>query len=285
LNLKRRFFDLRLIALLAMVSLTTACSTTAGLDIAPLPTSTAPRYAAIVVDAQTREVLYSSRAEEPRYPASLTKMMTAYMLFNALKEGRVSLDTPIPVSRNAASKPPTKLYLRTGSTVDVETAIRALCTKSANDVATAVAEYLGGTEEQFAAMMTQQARQIGMRNTTFRNASGLPDPGQTTTARDMALLGMALRTHYPAQYRYFSLTEFEFNGKTINGHNDILKRVRGADGIKTGYTRASGYNLVSSVGADGRRIVAVVMGEDSARRRDDLMEMLIARFLPEAKRG
>lgn len=290
-HLVRPLSDIRAVLRLAtfgiLAFLLAACSSTAGLESArsPTPVSFAPRHASIVVDAHTRQVLYSTRADEPRYPASLTKMMTLYMMFQALENGRLTLDTQIPVSRNAASKPPSKLFLRAGSTIDVETAIKALCTRSANDVAAAVAEFLGGTEEQFAALMTQQARQLGMRGTVFRNASGLPDPRQTTTARDMAVLGMTLRNRFPQHYRYFSATEFNYNGKTINGHNDILKRVRGADGIKTGYTRASGFNLVSSVGADGKRIVAVVLGEDTARKRDDLMEALIARYLPRAQRG
>lgn len=246
---------------------------------------TSPRYAAIVLDARTGRMLYSSRADAPRYPASLTKMMTVYMLFAALQDGTISDDTPIPVSQNAASSRPMKLNLEAGASIDVDAAIKALCVKSANDVATAVAEFLGGTEQQFAAMMTERARQIGMRDTTFRNASGLPDPGQVTTARDIALLGMALRARYPARYYYFSLPGIAFNGETIEARNSMLKRVPGADGIKTGFTTQSGYNLASSVIDDGRSIVAVVMGEDSASRCDDLMEMLIARFIPEATRG
>lgn len=278
---------LRAAATASILVVLAACSTSTTLSTAraPAPISTAERHASIVVDVNSREVLYSTRADELRFPASLTKMMTAYMVFEALETGRLSLDTQIPVSRNAASRPPSKLFLRAGSTIDVDTAIRALCTKSANDVATAVAEFLGGSEEQFARLMTLKARQLGMRSTTFRNASGLPDPAQVTTARDMAVLGMALRSRFPQHYRYFSETELTYNGKTIEGHNNILKRVRGADGIKTGYTRASGFNLVSSVGADGKRIVAVIMGEDSARQRDDLMESLIASTLPRARRG
>jgi len=276
---------MRLAAVATLALLLAACSSTLESARVPPPVSTAERHASIVVDVNSRQVLYSSHADEMRYPASLTKMMTTYMMFQALENGRLNMDTQIPVSRNAASKPASKLYLKAGSTIDVDTAIRALCTKSANDVATAVAEFLGGTEGQFAALMTQQARQLGMRNTSFRNASGLPDPAQVTTARDMAVLGMALRSRFPQYFRYFGETELEYNGRTIEGHNNILKRVRGADGIKTGYTRASGFNLVSSVGAGGKRIVAVILGEDSARARDNLMETMIYRYLPSARSG
>ena len=277
---------MRLGAAIVALFLLAACSTSSVLSTsrAPVPTSESPKYAAIVVDAHTRRVLYSAHADEIRYPASLTKMMTLYLLFEAVESGRIPRDAQIPISANAAARPASKLYLKAGQTIDLDTAIKALCTKSANDVATAVAEYLGGTEERFAAMMTATARRLGMRDTVFTNASGLPDPGQRTTARDMAALGMALRTRFPRYYPYFSLREFQFNGKTITGHNDILRRVRGADGIKTGYTRASGYNLVTSVNADGKRIVAVVMGEESSTKRNDLMEQLIQRFLPRASR-
>lgn len=239
----------------------------------------AGRYAAIVVDARTGKQLFEMNSTAPRYPASLTKMMTLYLVFEALNAGRITRDTQIPVSAHAASQPPSKLRLKPGETIDVDTAVRALAVKSANDVAVAVAEYLGGSEEQFAAQMTATARRIGMRNTVFRNASGLPDDDQHTTARDMAVLGMALRQRFPQYYTYFSATDFVFRGKQVRGHNDMLGRVRGVDGIKTGYIRASGFNIVTSYDADGRRIVVVVMGARSARERNAHAEALLERAL------
>ncbi|PSM19742.1 D-alanyl-D-alanine carboxypeptidase [Nitratireductor sp. StC3] len=270
---------------LCLVLLVTACSTSETLRTA-VPSSTSsssPKYAAIVVDAQDGRVLFARNADSARYPASLTKMMTLYLLFEAMEQGRVSRDTPIPVSAYAASRPPSKLGLKAGQPVPADIAIRALATKSANDVATAVAEFLGGTEERFAAMMTAKARQLGMVGTVFRNASGLPDSRQRTTARDMAKLGMSLRRRFPAYYPYFSLTSFAYRGKTIRGHNKVLETVRGADGIKTGYTRASGFNLATSVDRDGRRVVAVVMGEKTARARNAHMAELIEAYLPKAR--
>ncbi|TIO80442.1 MAG: D-alanyl-D-alanine carboxypeptidase, partial [Mesorhizobium sp.] len=215
-----------------------------------------------------------------RYPASLTKMMTLYMLFEAMESGRVSKETQIPVSDHAASQPPTKLRFRRGETIDVDSAIRAMVVKSANDVAVAVGEYLGGgSEDQFAAMMTAKARQLGMASTSFRNACGLPDDGQVTSARDMAVLGMALEHRFPQHFHYFSESDFMFRGRLVRGHNDMLGRVRGVDGIKTGYIRASGYNIVTSYNADGKHLIAVVMGAQSARQRNDHVEALIQRSL------
>ncbi len=237
------------------------------------------KYAAIVVDAKTGKTLFEMNSTQPRYPASLTKMMTLYLLFEALDSGRVTKETQIPVSAHAASQPPTKLRFKPGETIDVDSAIRALVVKSANDVAVAVGEYLGGSEEAFAVQMTAKARQIGMRATVFRNASGLPDDSQHTTARDMAVLGMALRARFPQYYHYFSATDFMFRGRLVRGHNDMLGRVRGVDGIKTGYIRASGFNIVTSYSADGRQIVVVVMGADSARQRNDHAEALLERAL------
>ncbi|MBL8584771.1 MAG: D-alanyl-D-alanine carboxypeptidase [Rhizobiaceae bacterium] len=279
---------LRLILQIAAAMLTAgglaACTTA---DVAPsvITTTTLPamtsKHAVIVVDASNGKTLYSLDSELPRYPASLTKMMTLYMLFEALQQGRVDMTAQIPVSAYAAARPPTKIGFRPGETIDVESAIHALVIKSANDVAVAVGEYLGGTEERFASMMTAKARQLGMRGTTFRNASGLPDPEQRTTARDMALLGMTLRVRYPQYYRYFSETSFTFRGRTIRGHNDLLGRVQGVDGIKTGYVRDSGFNIVTSVDTEGRRMVAVVMGGQTARARNAEVEQLIERYLPQ----
>jgi D-alanyl-D-alanine carboxypeptidase len=257
------------------------CTTAQDLAPAPVPTYTSTKYAAIVVNANDGRVLYQASSDAIRYPASLTKMMTLYLLFEAMESGRVSRTTQIPVSSYARSRPPTKIGFKKGGTVDVETAIMALVTKSANDVAAAVAEYLGGTEQNFAVLMTAKARSIGMRSTVFRNASGLPDPGQVTTARDMALLGLALRKRFPQYYSYFSVQSFSYRGRTIRGHNDLIGGVSGVDGIKTGYTRASGYNIVTSVSRGNRKLVAVVMGGDTARTRNANVAALIERYMPD----
>ncbi|MHA6643864.1 D-alanyl-D-alanine carboxypeptidase family protein [Mesorhizobium sp. A623] len=264
---------------IALLGAVTGCTTMTPPDQVLTVPAPAGKYAAIVVDAKTGKQLFEVNSTAQRYPASLTKMMTLYLLFEALDSGRVTKDTQIPVSAHAASQPPTKMRLKVGETIDVETAIHALTVKSANDVAVAVGEFLGGSEEAFAGMMTAKARRIGMRNTVFRNASGLPDDAQHTTARDMAVLGMALRQRFPQYYRYFSTTDFMFRGKLIRGHNDMLRSVRGVDGIKTGYIRASGFNIVTSYDADGRRIVVVVMGADSARERNAHAEALLRRAL------
>jgi D-alanyl-D-alanine carboxypeptidase len=268
----------KILLVVVLAALASGCTTTSP-DIALSVPATPQKYAAIVVDAKTGQQLFAENATAERYPASLTKMMTLYLLFEALQQGRVTKATPIPVSAHAASQPPTKMYLKPGQTIDVDTAIHALTVKSANDVAVAIAEYLGGSEENFAAAMTAKARQIGMRDTVFRNASGLPDPAQHTTARDMAVLGLALRKHFPQYYSYFSATDFVFRGKLVRGHNRMLKNVRGVDGIKTGYTRASGFNIVTSYEADGRSLVLVVMGADSAREREAHCQDLLQRAL------
>lgn len=244
-----------------------------------------PRYAAFVVDAKTGKVLFERNADARRYPASLTKMMTVYMLFEAMESGRINKDTRIPISAKAAAEPPTKIGLRAGSTISVDHAIKALITRSANDISTAVAEFLGGSEQSFARMTTAKAKQLGMNSTQFRNAHGLPNTQQYTTARDMATLGIALREHFPRHYAYFSTRSFQFGQRTISTHNRLLGNVRGVDGIKTGYTRASGFNLVSSVEDNGRSIVAVVMGGQSGRSRDQHMISLIREHLPKASRN
>lgn len=271
-------------AIIAFLALAVGGCTTAQ-DLAPtpppVPTYTSTKYAAIVVNANDGKVLYQASSDAIRHPASLTKMMTLYLLFEAMDAGRVSKTTEIPVSDYARSRPPTKIGFKKGSSVDAETAILALTVKSANDVAVAVAEYLGGTEDNFAALMTAKARALGMRSTVFRNASGLPDPGQVTTARDMALLGMALRKRFPQYYSYFSMQSFSYRGRTIRGHNDLIGGVSGVDGIKTGYIRASGFNVVTSVSRGNRRLVAVVMGGDSAKSRNANMAALIERYMPD----
>ena len=272
-------------ALLALLVALAGCSaTTTPREVLDVPAAP-QKYAALVVDAASGRTLHQVNATAPRYPASLTKMMTMYMVFEALETGRLSKSTLIPISANAASRPPTKLGVKSGDAIDVDTALKALAVKSANDVATAVGEFLGGSEEGFAAMMTARARQLGMGATRFANASGLPDDAQRTTARDMAVLGMALRSRFGAHYHYFGLREFSFRGKRVRGHNDLLGSVDGVDGIKTGYIRASGYSIVTSIRKNGRSLVIVVMGADSARARNAHVEELIERYLPGASGG
>ncbi|MER8483391.1 D-alanyl-D-alanine carboxypeptidase [Mesorhizobium sp. M1322] len=250
--------------------------------VADAASSMAARSAAIVIDAKTGKVLYSSNADGRRYPASLTKMMTLYLAFEAMANGKISKNSRVVFSANAAAEPPTKLGVRRGGAITVETAILSMVTKSANDSATALGELLGGNEANFAHMMTAKARALGMKGTVFRNAHGLPNPGQFTTARDMAVLGIALREHFPQYYGYFSQRSFLYGRKRINGHNRLLGRIKGVDGIKTGYTRASGYNLVSSVDDGDRRIVAVVIGGKSGGSRDNQMAALIKTYMPKA---
>jgi len=246
------------------------------------PAAADSRYAAIVVDANTGNTLFSANADAERYPASLTKMMTLYMVFEALESGKITKSTRVPFSATASAKPPTKLGVKPGNSVTVETIIYALVTKSANDAAAAIGEYLGGTEEGFARMMTSKARKLGMTETVFKNASGLPNSSQHSTARDMATLGIALREHFPQYYGYFSTPSFTFGRQRMRNHNNLLGRIEGVDGIKTGYTNASGFNLVSSVKSGDRKIVAVVMGGASARARDNKMAELIKKYLPKA---
>ncbi|MGO7018087.1 serine hydrolase [Rhizobium leguminosarum] len=241
------------------------------------------KYAGIVVDAKTGNVLYSENADRLQYPASLTKMMTLYMTFEALEQGRIRLDTPVPFSAHAAAQAPTKLGVRAGGTITVEQGILGLVTLSANDAATALGEMLGGgSEDRFAQLMTAKAHALGMTRTTYRNANGLPNTAQMTTARDQARLGIALRQHFPQYYGYFSTRAFKFGSRTIRSHNRLVGSVRGVDGIKTGYTRAAGFNLVSSVQVDGKSIVGVVLGGASTPARDAQMRNLIASYLPKA---
>lgn len=258
------------------IALLVACFSTAA--------SANSKYAGIVIDAKTGKTLYASSADSHRYPASLTKMMTLYMVFEAIDSGRISKKTRIRVSKNAAAEQPSKLGVRAGQTVSVEQAIYALVTKSANDVSTAVAEHLGGSEAGFAKQMTSKARSLRMSKTTFRNAHGLPNSRQKTTARDMARLGVALREHFPHHYHYFSTRSFKYGKARFGNHNRLLGTVKGVDGIKTGYIRASGFNLVTSVRKDGRSIVAVVMGGKTGASRNAQMKKLVARYLPKASR-
>jgi len=241
-----------------------------------------PPYSSIVVDGNSGTVLEAVNPDALRHPASLTKVMTLYLLFERLDAGRIKLDTPLPVSEHASDQDPTKLDLKSGQTISVEDAIKGIVTRSANDAAVVIAEYLGGNEESFAKLMTQKAHALGMAHTTYINASGLPDDGQITTARDQALLGRAIQDRFPRYYKYFSTQAFEFHGETIRGHDHLLSEVDGVDGIKTGFTRASGFNLLTSLHRDGRYLVGVVMGGPSASERDARMRELIADHIKEA---
>ncbi len=233
------------------------------------------RYASIVMDANTGAVLSQVNADDYRFPASLTKMMTLYLLFEAVRDRRVSLDEPVPVSSNASSMSPTKLGLLPGTYITVEQALLGLVTKSANDAACALGEMMGGDEERFAQIMTLRARALGMSNTTFRNASGLPDWSQVTTARDMATLARHLIQDFPAYYRYFSVPYFTFQGRQVLNHQRMLQTYPGADGLKTGWIEASGYNVVTSAVHGSTRLIGVVLGAASGGERDAHMAMLL----------
>lgn len=222
----------------------------------------------IIIDADSGEILSSSAADQLRYPASLTKVMTLYITFDALEKGLIRMDDKLPVSRNAANRSPSKLGLRAGEKISVRDAIMALVIKSANDCATVLAEGLGYSEENFAKTMTKVARELGMKNTTFKNASGLPNRAQKTTARDMALLGAAMYHHFPQYYKLFSAKKFTYKGKTYYTHNHLLKSFEGADGMKTGFTNAAGFNIITSAERNGNRVIAVTMGHDTAKLRD-----------------
>jgi D-alanyl-D-alanine carboxypeptidase len=261
------------------------CTASSTLDVKKIAPPDAPlteKFAAIVIDANTGKVLYENNADARRYPASLTKMMTVYLMFDQLASGKATLKSPIFFSQYAASRPPSKLGIKAGSFLIYDEAIRALTVKSANDVAAAVAETIGGSEENFAAMMTAKARALGMRNTTFTNASGLPDSDMVTTARDMAILGLALRKNHGRYYGYWRQTEMQIDDRQVRGHNKTFGLIRGADGIKTGYTRASGFNLATSVRYNGRSIVAVVMGEKTAAIRDARMNSIVSQTIGKA---
>ncbi|WP_292918094.1 D-alanyl-D-alanine carboxypeptidase family protein [Nitrosomonas sp.] len=249
------------------------------------PVQANPRYSSIVIDADTGAVLHQDSADAVRYPASLTKMMTLYMLFEAMEQRKMTLDTPMKVSVHAASMPQTNVALRTGDQIKVRDAIPALIVRSANDVAAVVAEALGGSEANFGRMMTDKARQLGMRSTTFRNASGLPNGEQKTTARDMVTLSTRLMKDFPKYYHYFSTQSFSYKGVTYNSHNRMVRNVPGVDGLKTGFIRASGFNVATSAKRGNRRVVAVVMGGHTAAARDQHMAQLIDRSLNQGSRA
>jgi D-alanyl-D-alanine carboxypeptidase len=238
--------------------------------------SYSPQFSSIIVDGNSGAVLTSASPDGLRHPASLTKVMTLYLLFERLDSGKITLDTEMPVSAHAADQDPTKLGLRPGQTLRVEDAIKGMVTRSANDAAVVAGEFLGGNEDDFAKMMTRKAHALGMSRTVYRNASGLPNDEQVTTARDQATLGRAIQDRFPRYYRYFSTAAFNFHGHTITGHNHLLGSVDGVDGIKTGYTRASGFNLITSIHRGNRFLVGVVMGGRSGGSRDAIMRNLLA---------
>lgn len=256
----------------------------AALLLAVADRAAAQVLTSIVVDHRSGLVLSEDGADTVTYPASLTKMMTLYLVFEALRSGRVALGTRLPVSAEAARQPPSKLGLKAGSTIRVDEAIRALAVKSANDVAVVLAEGIGGSEARFAQLMTYRARELGMTGTRFVNASGLPDEAQRTTARDMSVLARRLLNDFPEYYGYFGLPYFVWRGRTYHNHNRLLATYPGMDGLKTGYIRASGYNLAASAERDGRRLVAVVLGGASSGERNREMVRLLdqgfARRLP-----
>ncbi len=245
-----------------------------------LPAAAQDRYAAIVMDARTNEVLLEDQADEARFPASLTKMMTLYMLFEALERGELTMDTRMTASRNAARQPPSRLGLgctrrRGCDSITVEQAIRALVVQSANDVAVLVAERLGGSEARFAANMTSRARELGLTDTRFANASGLPDARHRTNARDMAILAQALWRDFPEHYHVFQTPNFSWRRNHGRNHNRLLGQIEGVDGIKTGYTRASGFNLATMAERNGQRVIVVVLGGETAAARDAQVAYLV----------
>jgi D-alanyl-D-alanine carboxypeptidase (penicillin-binding protein 5/6) len=248
--------------------------------------TTEAKYAAIVMDASSGEVLYERNADAPRYPASITKTMTIYLTFEALAQGRLHLDDQVPFSAHAVAQAPSRLGARVGESITVDEALRALTVKSANDVAVALAERVGGSESKFAALMTLKAQELGMSNTRYVNANGLPDARQITTARDIAVLWRAVMRDYPQYYSYFGVKSFVYKGQTIGSHNDLLLHTRGVDGSKTGFTNAAGFNIVASAVRDNRRLITVVMGGNSKAARDSHADDLVdAGFLVMRRRA
>ncbi|MCJ2015723.1 D-alanyl-D-alanine carboxypeptidase [Methylobacterium sp. J-076] len=244
-----------------------------------------PPYAAMVVDAKTGKTLHAVNEDALRHPASITKVMTLYMLFEQMERGKFALDSELTISAHAAAQAPSKLGIRPGQTITVEDAIKAIVTKSANDVACAIGENIAGSEERFAEMMTAKAHSLGMSRTHYANASGLPDPEQLTTAHDLTILARAIQDRFPRYYRYFQTRSFAFRGRVIGNHNHLLGNVEGVDGIKTGYTRDSGFNLMTAAKSDGHQIVAIVLGGRSGASRDQIMAGLVRSNLPKAYAG
>ena len=243
-----------------------------------IASSAKAKYASFIINENTKRIYHNTNADTRNYPASLTKIMTLYMIFDSLKNKKISMNTKFKISKRAARQPPSKLNLSAGSRITVKNAILALITKSANDVATVVAENLGKSEKKFARLMTKKARKLGMTRTTFKNASGLPNRGQLSTARDMAVLGMAIRKNHPNFFKLFKTKSFVYKGVKYTNHNNLLSSYSGTDGIKTGYTNASGFNLVASVERNGQRIIGVVFGGKKARSRDKHMISLLNKY-------
>ncbi|MBL8789851.1 MAG: serine hydrolase [Rhizobiales bacterium] len=273
----RSTFPRRLLALFLTMVL--------GLAVGLAPVHAAGKFAALTVDARTGKIISESDSNGLRHPASLTKMMTLYIVFEELKAKRITLRTPIRISARAAGMAPSKMGIKPGGSITVQQAIYALIIKSANDVAAAVAENLGGSESAFAKRMTDTARRLGMSRTTYLNASGLPNPRQVTTARDQATLGLRLMRDFPQYYPYFRATQFVFNGKVVKTHNRLVQRYQGTDGIKTGYINASGFNLVTSTKRGNKRLVGVVLGGKSAKSRDAYMMVMLNKAFAKAQDG
>ena len=244
-----------------------------------------PPFAAVVVDANDGRTLYSVAPNELRHPASITKVMTLYLLFEKLENGSLTLDSRLTVSQNAANQQPSKLGIAPGETISVDDAIKAIVTRSANDIAVTIAENLGGSEPAFAAQMTEKAHELGMSRTLYRNASGLPNNEQLTTAHDLAILAQAVQEKFPQYFHYFSTHEFDYAGEAIGNHDHLLGKVDGVDGIKTGYTNASGFNLMTSMHKDGRSLVGIVLGGRTAGARDRIMEGILAQNFNMASAG
>lgn len=240
---------------------------------------------AIVVDANNGNVLFANRPDEIRPPASITKVMTLYLVFDAIQSGRLNWNTEMPVSRYAANKPRMKLGVPAGSTISVRDAVNAMIVLSANDMSVVVAEYLAGSEENFARVMTLKARSLGMKNTTFKNANGLPAQGHVSTARDIALMSIAMREHFPQYYHLFSQRQFIYRGQVYKGHNRVLDRIDGADGLKTGFTGLAGFTITTSIAKDGKKLVIVVLGGTSGRQRDDVVVLLANAYMDSASRS
>ena len=238
----------------------------------------------IMVNAEDGSVMYESNADAVRYPASLTKLMTLYITFNALENGKLKLSDKLKVSKVAAGRSPSKLGVKAGETISVNDAINAVIVKSANDCATVLAEHFSKSEAEFAVLMTQTAKKLGMKNTVFRNASGLPHSQQKTTARDMSKLAMAVYHHFPQYYKRFAMKNFKYKGQTITGHNHLLETFSGADGMKTGYTAASGYNIITSAKRNGKRVIAVTMGHKYLNERDKKAALMMDKGLIELKK-
>ncbi|MGD9784834.1 MAG: serine hydrolase [Hyphomicrobiaceae bacterium] len=249
---------------------------------APTGAVAGAEHAAMVIDANTGKVLHSEAADEPRYPASLTKMMTLYLAFELIERGRLSYSDKLRISAQAATQPPSKLELEVGDEITVRDAVSALVTKSANDIAVALAEKIAGSEANFARLMSRKAAELGMSRTVFRNASGLPNSEQVTTARDMLTLALRLHDDFPVHYRVFATQRFAYRGKSYRTHNTLLVHYRGTEGIKTGYTRASGFNLVASVKRDGRHLVAAVFGGRTAGKRNSEMRRILDKSFAKA---